>query len=150
MAETKDTKKKTTTTKKGTTATKAATTKKTATSKSKTAASAKTATTKTKKAEVKVPVKEEPVVKEEIVTKSEEVIVEKAIKKDDARDAKINKRIDIGILTVIIGLFVLVLTTYLSTEMDLSIQTTRILIVSALAIEAIGMIVMIVNIWKRK
>lgn len=149
MAETKDTKKKTTTTKKGTTATKAATTKKTATSKSKTAASAK-ATTKTKKAEVKVPVKEEPVVKEEIVTKSEEVIVEKAIKKDDARDAKINKRIDIGILTVIIGLFVLVLTTYLSTEMDLSIQTTRILIVSALAIEAIGMIVMIVNIWKRK
>lgn len=145
MAETKDTKKKTTTTKKGTTATKAATTKKTTTSKSKTATSAKT-----KKAEVKVPVKEEPVVKEEIVTKSEEVIVEKAIKKDDARDAKINKRIDIGILTVIIGLFVLVLTTYLSTEMDLSIQTTRILIVSALAIEAIGMIVMIVNIWKRK
>lgn len=112
---------------------------------------AKTTTSaKTKKAEVKVPVKEEPVVKEEIVTKSEEVIVEKAIKKDDARDAKINKRIDIGILTVIIGLFVLVLTTYLSTEMDLSIQTTRILIVSALAIEAIGMIVMIVNIWKRK
>ena len=97
----------------------------------KTTTSAKTATTKTKKAEVKVPVKEEPVVKDEIVTKSEEVIVEKAIKKDDARDAKINKRIDIGILTVIIGLFVLVLTTYLSTEMDLSIQTTRILIVSA-------------------
>lgn len=104
-----------------------------------------------------VEVKEPEVVIEEVtptvetnLTKEEVKIVEKHVELEKQKDDKISKRVDLGILTVIIGLFLLVLTTYLSSEMDLTIETTRILIIVSLVIEAIGMLVMIVNIWKRK
>ncbi len=119
--------------------------------------------TTTKKEQPKVEkVKEDVLIYQEVIVNEEQkeaapvkneerhTEVKELERVDDNLDKKINKRIDIGILTVIIGLFVLVLTTYLSGEIDLSIEVTRILIVASLVIEAIGMLIMVVNIWKRK
>lgn len=120
-------------------------------------------------------VKIEPVVEiaqeKEIILEVEEIKVEPIVevieeKKEEPRHAKklekvkepkqqkvnTNKGVDLGILIVIIGLFILVLTTYLSSDagINLTMNTTKILIVAALIVEAIGMLVMIINIWRKK
>ena len=71
----------------------------------------------------------------------------------EARAAAADKRdklIDLGILVVIVGLFILVLTTYLTGSLDLSYTITNYLVIAALAVEAIGIIVIIYNSIRKK
>ena len=71
---------------------------------------------------------------------------EQRIAAADKRD----KLIDLGILVVIIGLFILVLTTYLTGSLDLSYTITNYLVITALVVEAIGIIVIIYNSIRKK
>lgn len=78
--------------------------------------------------EVKV---EQPVVVEPVVT------VNKPAKKD--------KLIDTGILVVIIGLFILLVTTYLATTLSLTNTVTKILVGVSLVTELTGIILIIIG-----
>ncbi len=61
-----------------------------------------------------------------------------------------DKLVDIGILVVIVGLFVLVLTTYLTGSLDLSYELTNTLVILSLVIEAIGICIIVANSFNRK
>ena len=52
-------------------------------------------------------------------------------KEKAAYNAKKDKLVDLGILVIIIGLFILVLTTYLTSAMDLSYTVTNNLVILA-------------------
>ena len=69
--------------------------------------------------------------------------------KEEVKPERIGKEkdrsIDLGILIVVIGLFVLVITTYFSKALTLSDIVTNILVITSLLIEAFGIVVIIVN-----
>lgn len=144
-AATKSTAKKTTA--KTTTAKKAATAKKTTTATKKTTTAKKT-TTKKATAGVKASSEkelkklvtetvEEPKVEEAKITKDEKVNVE--------RDKKYDRRVDVGILLLIIGLFGLLITLYLTSTMELSHNVTNGLVIGSMALEVVGIIVILYN-----
>lgn len=171
---------KTTTTKKSAAPAKKATAKKAATTQTtkKTTAQKKTPVKKTEKKVEKIvtpveDIKEEvkyesinkdTVVKEEKVdidptevVENVNVVLVKEEKKTkelskDAKDdnEKRDKLIDVGILIAIIGLFILVLTAYLATSTDLSYTTTNNLVMIAVGVQAIALVIIICNIFRRK
>ena len=57
---------------------------------------------------------------------------------------------NLGIVIVIIGLFILVLTTYLTGSLDLSYTITNYLVIGALVVELVGIIIIIVNSIRKK
>lgn len=79
--------------------------------------------------------------KEEIASIKQEIKEENTTKKD--------KVIDAGIVVVVLGLFILVLTTYLTSVIELSYQETNILVIVALAVEALGVAIMLVGTFKK-
>ena len=58
--------------------------------------------------------------------------------------------VDLGILIIILGLFVLVLTTYLTTSTDISYTLTNNFVLGAVGIQAVGLILIICNIFRKK
>ena len=87
---------------------------------------------------------------EEVTQELKEIKAEiKQARKSSSTDKK-EKLIDLGILIVIVGLLVLVVTTYLTGSLDLSYQITNYLVIGALSIEVIGILVIIFNSIKKK
>lgn len=148
-AATKSTAKKTTA--KTTTAKKAATAKKTTTATKKTTTAKKTTT---KKATAGVKASSEKELKKLVTETVEEPKVEKALEeakitKDEKvnveRDKKYDRRVDVGILLLIIGLFGLLITLYLTSTMELSHNVTNGLVIGSMALEVVGIIVILYN-----
>ena len=81
-------------------------------------------------------------IKEE--NKNEIAEIKEEIKESNELTSK-DKITDAGIVVVVIGLFILVLTTYLTSVIELSYQETNILVIVALTVEAIGVAVMLVG-----
>ncbi len=86
---------------------------------------------------------EESAIKKEVIPLS----------KNNNSNAEINKRkekrVDLGILVVIAGLFILILTTYLSFSIDLNYKVTNTGVVIALVVELTGIIIVIANSFRR-
>ena len=81
---------------------------------------------------------------EEKIEKAKEEEIKPTISKSNISKEK-DKSIDLGILIVVMGLFLLVITTYFSKALTLSSLVTNILVILSLVIEAFGIIVIIVN-----
>ena len=87
--------------------------------------------------------------KQEIIEIKKEV--KELAKKEETTKVKDNEKIiDFGIVVVIIGLFILVLTTYLTSAIDLSYQEVNILVIISIAIEALGVAIVLVGSLNRK
>lgn len=77
--------------------------------------------------------------------------VKELVKKETTTKIRDNEKIiDFGIVVVIIGLFILVLTTYLTSAIDLSYQEVNILVIISIAIEALGVAIVLVGSLNRK
>lgn len=167
------------TTKKTTTGTKKKTTTKKTTTAKKTTAAKKTTTKKQEKPVVKTieenkvdiknfdpkevkataidTVEERDDIAEAIKNENKQEIIEikkevkELAKKEETTKVKDNEKIiDFGIVVVIIGLFILVLTTYLTSAIDLSYQEVNILVIISIAIEALGVAIVLVGSLNRK
>ena len=68
----------------------------------------------------------------------------------EAENKKRDQWVDLGILIIILGLFVLVLTTYLTTSTDISYTLTNNFVLGAVGIQAVGLILIICNIFRKK
>lgn len=86
---------------------------------------------------------------EKSAVRDEVIPLAKESKKADKHERK-DKLVDVGILVVICGLFVLILTTYLSFSIDLDYKLTNTGVVVALIIEFIGIILVIANSFNKK
>ena len=86
---------------------------------------------------------------EKSAVRDEVIPLAKDSKKADKHERK-DKLVDVGILVVICGLFVLILTTYLSFSIDLDYKLTNTGVVVALIIEFIGIILVIANSFNKK
>lgn len=157
----KTTKKTTTGTKKKTTATKKTTTKKQAKPVVKTIEENKVDIKNFDPKEVKATaidtVEERDDIAEAIKNENKQEIIEikkevkELAKKEETTKVKDNEKIiDFGIVVVIIGLFILVLTTYLTSAIDLSYQEVNILVIISIAIEALGVAIVLVGSLNRK
>lgn len=89
--------------------------------------------------ELERPIKKEEKIQETVENKK----IEKIIQKD-------NKLMDAGILVVLIGMFILVLITYITSAFNLNYLITNILVGISLLIEAVGIIVIIISLGKKK
>lgn len=149
-------------TKSKTTGTKSAAKKTTTTATSKSSVTKNTntpkkTTTAKKKAEPKKVTQEK---KEEVINPPIQNIIEEkqpVIKEEKIENIELNEKnaskdklVDLGILIVIVGLFILVLTTYLTSSLDLSYRMTNNLVIVSLIVEAIGICVIIANSIRRK
>jgi len=76
------------------------------------------------------------------ITKEIQIVKAEVEKKELKNKDKI---VDIGIVIVIIGLFILVLTTYLTSAIELSYQDVNMLVIISIAIEALGVAIMLVG-----
>ncbi len=82
--------------------------------------------------------------KKEILEITQEIKLVQA--KEEKKELKNkDKIVDIGIVVVIIGLFILVLTTYLTSAIELSYQDVNMLVIISIAIEALGVAIMLVG-----
>ena len=82
--------------------------------------------------------------KQELLEITQEVKIVEA-KKEEKKIKNKDKIVDYGIVVVIIGLFILVLTTYLTSAIDLSYQDVNMLVIISIAIEALGVAIMLVG-----
>ena len=103
--------------------------------------------TKEERDQIAEAVKEEKEVTEELNEIKEEIKKEKKIASVNEKKEKLT---DLGILIVIIGLLILVLTTYLTGSLDLSYTITNYLVIGALVVELVGIIIIIVNSIRKK
>ncbi len=82
---------------------------------------------------------------------SDEVIpLGKDLHEKEERMKKKDKMVDLGILVIICGLFILIITTYLSFSIDLSYKVTNTGVVIALVVELVGIALVIANSFSRK
>ena len=77
--------------------------------------------------------------------KDEIVPVDTTIEEKEVKETKKDNRVDIGILVVIIGLFILIITTYLSFSVDLSYMLTNTGVIIALIVELTGISIVVTN-----
>ena len=87
-------------------------------------------------------IKEDNKAEMEEITKKIQIVKAEVEKKGLKNKDKI---VDIGIVVVIIGLFILVLTTYLTSAIELSYQDVNMLVIISIAIEALGVAIMLVG-----
>jgi len=85
---------------------------------------------------------EESAIKKEVIPLSKN-------NNSNVENKKKEKRVDLGILVVIAGLFILILTTYLSFSIDLNYKVTNTGVVIALVVELTGIIIVIANSFRR-
>lgn len=77
--------------------------------------------------------------------KDEIVPVDTTIEEKEVKETKKDNLVDIGILVVIIGLFILIITTYLSFSVDLSYMLTNTGVIIALIVELTGISIVVTN-----
>ena len=77
--------------------------------------------------------------------KDEIVPVDTTIEEKEVKETKKDNLVDIGILVVIIGLFILIITTYLSFSVDLSYILTNTGVIIALIVELTGISIVVTN-----
>jgi cobalamin biosynthesis Mg chelatase CobN len=82
--------------------------------------------------------------KQELLEITQEVKIVEA-KVEEKKTKNKDKIVDYGIVVVIIGLFILVLTTYLTSAIELSYQYVNMLVIISIAIEALGVAIMLVG-----
>ena len=107
----------------------------------------------TPKAEEKPIVQEKPKIVEEVKVQKEIKVEEepkvietpKEKSKEVVKSSKADKLVDLGIIIIIIGLFVLVLTAYLTNKINMSFELTNTLAILSVLVEIVGIIIVIVN-----
>ena len=77
--------------------------------------------------------------------KDEIVPVDTTIEEKEVKETKKDNMVDIGILVVIVGLFILIITTYLSFSVDLSYMLTNAGVIIALIVELTGISIVVAN-----
>ena len=82
--------------------------------------------------------------------KDEVIPLGRDLREREAKLKKKDKMVDFGILVVICGLFILILTTYLSFSIDLSYKVTNTGVVIALVVELVGIALVIANSFSKK